>query len=73
MPSTLPGFLVFAGLLMFLASLFTGPLKFRGVEIESLRSEARKTLKILGIAFMLSGFIMYGFFIYVDKVPVALK
>ena len=69
MPSTLPGFLAVAGTLMFVASLFTGPLKFWIFEIERISLKARKILKILGIAFMLSGFSMYGYFIFVDEQP----
>ncbi len=52
MPTTLPGFLLFAGLLMFLISLLDGPLTYKDMKLPSLNHRARLWVRVLGIAFM---------------------
>jgi hypothetical protein len=60
MPSTMPGFLLLSGLLMFLVSLFGGGIKFKGVEIPTLSKRNRKILCTLGVVFMVVSFLIYG-------------
>lgn len=61
MPSTMPGFLLLSGLLMFLASLFNKPIKYKEVELPVLSARNRGIVRWLGAAFMVVSFLLYGF------------
>lgn len=69
MPKTLPGFLMVAGLLMFVGSLFIGKLKYKGIELPALPKGARITIRILGIIFMIASALLYAF-ISPKEIPV---
>lgn len=59
LPKTLPGFLLFAGLLMFLFALLVGSVKFKNVAIDT-KMGMRVFIGALGVAFMLgSGYLYY--------------
>ncbi len=60
MPSTMPGFLLLSGLLMFLISLFGGGIKFKDLELPTLSKRNRKILCTLGVIFMGVSFLIYG-------------
>ena len=60
MPSTMPGFLLLSGLLMFLASLFGGRIKFKDIELSALSTRNRIIVGTLGAAFMVTSFVFYG-------------
>jgi hypothetical protein len=61
MPSTLPGFLLLAGILMFLLSLFRGSVKIKDTALPALSKRNRWIVRMLGLAFMLASFMLYGF------------
>ena len=60
MPSTMPGFLLLSGLLMFLASLFGGKLKFKDIELPKLSKRNRLIIGTLGVVFMVVSFVLYS-------------
>jgi hypothetical protein len=60
MPDTLPGFLMLAGLLLFVVSLYTKPIEVKETKLPTLNYKARRTVRYLGIAFMLSSAGLYA-------------
>jgi hypothetical protein len=59
MPNTLPGFLVVAGVIMYVLSLFTG--KFTAQDIEGeIKPSNRNKLRKMGVTFMFLGGVFYG-------------
>jgi len=59
LPKTLPGFLLLAGLLMFLFALLVGSVKFKNLAID-VKMGMRVFIGAFGLAFMMgSGFLYY--------------
>ena len=58
MPSTLAGFLLLAGLLMFLFSLLGG-IKYKDTGIESSSKAVRIIIGVMGVCFMLGSAMLY--------------
>ena len=58
MPSTLPGFLLLAGLLMFLFALLAGSIKIRDASIAP-NMGIRSIIGTLGVVFMLGSVYLY--------------
>lgn len=55
MPNTLPGFLIAAGLVLFVFSLFDGAITIKGASLPSLNRKGRITLMVFGPILMLIG------------------
>ncbi len=61
MPVTLPGFLIAAGLTLFVGSLFRGPVDVLGVKLPALSDQARMTLRVLGIVLIVVSAVLFYF------------
>ncbi|MEW8440376.1 MAG: hypothetical protein AB2689_19685 [Candidatus Thiodiazotropha taylori] len=61
MPETFPGFLVIAGLILFVFSLFSDPIRFMENEIPVLERSKRITLAVIGILLFAAGSTLYAF------------
>jgi hypothetical protein len=59
MPSTLPGFLLAAGLAMFLFSLFKDPIEVKGIRLPTPGKAGQIVIGILGVLFMCLGGYLY--------------
>ena len=68
MPDTLPGFLIVAGLVLFVFSLFEGAFTIKGANLPSLNKKGRYTLMLLGPILMI-----IGGYVYITAGPVALS
>lgn len=59
MPETLPGFLIVAGTILFVGSLFRGSLEFKSIKLPKLEDRARMVMMALGITFMITSVVLY--------------
>ena len=62
MPTTLPGFLLVAGTLMFVLSLFDKPIEVKEFKLPTMNSRSRMALRVIGCIFLiLSAYIYYPY------------
>ncbi|WP_148043088.1 hypothetical protein [Methylocystis hirsuta] len=70
MPKTLPGFLLMAGTLMIIFSLFKGNIELKGFKIQNMDAFGRNTLRIMGIIFIgISAYIYYNYMYPPSGIP----
>ena len=60
MPTTLQGFLIVSGLLMFVFSFFSGGIEYKDIKLPKLLHSGRISFRILGILFMVLGGALYA-------------
>jgi len=68
MPTTVAGFLLLAGLMLFILSLLYGAVEYKDIKLPSLKPGGRLTVRVLGICFMLGSVVLY---IYQPNLPMA--
>ena len=61
MPKTLQGFLMLAGVVLFVGSLFVGSVKYKDTELPASGKRARLAIRISGILFMVASALLYAF------------
>jgi len=59
LPKTMPGFLLLAGVIMFVFSLFSGKIKAKDLELPALSKPSRWALGCVGAVFILLSFWFY--------------
>lgn len=62
MPKTLPGFLVFAGLVLFVISFFSGAITSKDLKLKLPGPDAREVLRWVGVVLFFGGIGLFGYY-----------
>ena len=65
MPSTLPGFLVLVGTVLFIGSLFKGSLSVGSISLPELTDKNRQIVRYTGMLFFVAGISLFVYLAYI--------
>ena len=61
-PTTLPGFLVFAGLALFVISFFSGAITIKDFKLRLPSPDSREVLRWVGIVLFVGGIVLFAYY-----------